>query len=311
MVAVVAVVGVACADPTARAVAPIDVPTPALDVSVGPAATLNIPYATRSAAQKLDVHLPTAGKKPYPVVIWVHGGAWFSGDKTLARSSPPLGLLAQGIAVVSVNYRLSGEAKWPAQIHDVKAAVRWVRARAATYGFDPNRIGAWGPSAGGHLVAMLGTSDGVASLTDRSLGNPTMSERVKAVVDFYGPVYFLSMDSQLALNGCPLFGGTGHSSPTSPDSKLLGASIVKVPNLVQAASPRTYANAGDAKFLIMHGKLDCSVPYQQGQLLANRLNAAMPGSATIQILPTATHGGPAWTTTSTLKTVFTFFKTTL
>lgn len=309
---VAAVVGLAaCSDQTATGVAVPEVSAPLLDVSSGILATTNVPYASRSASQKLDIHVPTTGAKPYPVVLWIHGGGWSSGDKTLNAKNPLLGLLGQGIAIVSVNYRLSGEAKWPAQIQDVKAALRWVRANAAAYQLDPNRIGAWGLSAGGHLAAMLGTTDGVAALTDLSLGNPTMSEKVKAVTDWFGPVAFLAMDAQLALDGCPLFGGSGHNAPTSPESKLLGAPIVTVPSRVQSANPRMYVTAGDAKFLIMHGTADCTVPYQQSQGLAQRMNAVVPGSATIQILTGATHGGSPWTTSVALNPVFAFFKSTL
>ncbi|MBL8958731.1 MAG: alpha/beta hydrolase [Gemmatimonadetes bacterium] len=301
----------ACSDQTATGVATERIEAPLLDVTPGILAVTNVPYATRSASQKLDIHLPTTGAKPYPVVLWIHGGGWSSGDKQLSPTNAVLTLLTKGIAVVSINYRLSGEAKWPAQMHDVKAALRWVRANAAAYNLDANRVGAWGLSAGGHLAAMLGTTDGIASLTDLSLGNPTMSEKVKAVADWFGPVAFLSMDAQLALNGCPLFGGTGHSSAQSPESKLVGAPIPTVPNIVQSANPRAYVTAGDAKFLIMHGTKDCTVPYQQSQAMAARLNAVMPGSAALQLLQGEAHGGPGWTSAPTVGVVTTFFKNTL
>jgi acetyl esterase/lipase len=284
--------------------------TPSLEVT--PSALTNLPYATRSAAQKLDIYLPTSGVKPYPVVVWVHGGGWSTGDKTLGLNHPSRQLLSQGIAVVSINYRLSGEARFPAQIHDVKAALRWVRARASTYGFNPNRIGTWGLSAGGHLAALLGTSTGVATLTDLSLGNPTMSEQVKTVVVWAGPMNFLSMDGQLALNGCPLFNGTGHNAANSPESLLLGAPITTIPTLVSAASPRAYVTLGDPKFLVQHGKLDCTVPYQQADGLVNRIRNVL-GSAQVQydLFPTGKHGGPEFTGSTNVTRVVNYIKATL
>lgn len=301
----------ACSDQAVTGVAHRDVSAPLLDVAPGILATTNISYASRSPSQKLDIHLPTTGKKPYPVVIWVHGGGWQSGSRYLAPGSPTLALLAQGIAVVSVGYRLSGEALWPAQIHDVKAGLRWVRANAASYGLDKNRIGAWGGSAGGHLVAMLGTSNGVAAMTDLTLGNPSMAENVKAVTDWFGPIAFLSMDAQLLASGCPLYGGIGHASRFSPASLLLGAAIPQVPARVQSANPSQYATVDDARFLIMHGTADCAVPYQQSQGLAGRLNAVRPGSATLQLVPGATHGPINFSTPATISQVTSFFRSTL
>ena len=131
------------------------------------------------------------------------------------------------------------------------------------------------------------------------------------MADWFGPVAFMAMDAQLTLNGCPLFGGTGHTSAQSPESRLLGAPILTVPSLVKSANPRTYVTPGDAKFLVMHGTKDCTVPYQQSQAMANRLNAVMPGSATLLLLTGAAHGGAAWTSASTVDIVSTFFRNNL
>jgi len=283
---------------------------PSLEVVAG--ALTNLSYATRSPTQKLDIHLPTSGVKPYPVVVWLHAGGWWTGDKTLGLSHPARQLLSQGIAVVSVNYRLSGEARFPAQIHDVKAAVRWVRARASTYGFNPNRIGAWGLSAGGHLAALLGTSTGIAALTDLTMGNATMSEQVKTVVVWAGPMNFLNLDAQLALNGCPLYNGTGHDAPSSPESLLMGAQITTIPTAVSAASPRAYVTLGDPKFLVQHGKLDCTIPYQQADGLVNRIRNVI-GTAQVQydLFPTGKHGGLEFTNTTNVTRVVNYVKATI
>ncbi|MEX2261351.1 MAG: alpha/beta hydrolase [Bryobacteraceae bacterium] len=128
-----------------------------------------------------------------PVVVWVHGGGWRAGSKDKPRC---LSLVREGYAIVAINYRLSGEATFPSQIYDVKAAIRWVRANAKQYGFDPERIAVFGASAGGHLAALAGTSGGVKEL-EGSLGNAEESSRVQAVVDWFGPTDFLQMGKHL------------------------------------------------------------------------------------------------------------------
>lgn len=169
----------------------------------GKTENLNISYASKSAAQKLDLFLPSTGKSSYPVVVWVHGGGWKEGDKSQFKSTSRYkDLIANDYAVVSVNYRLSGEAKFPAQIQDTKAAIRWIRANAAAYNLNPDKIGIWGSSAGGHLSALAGTSAGELGLEDLSLGNGSFSSKVQAVIDWYGPVDFLKMDSMALANGC-------------------------------------------------------------------------------------------------------------
>ena len=129
--------------------------------------TRDIAYAgTDNARQKLDIYLPTKPNhdKPLPVVVWIHGGAWRGGDKASGFGQLRKFVASGDYAGISVGYRLTGEASWPAQIHDCKAAIRWIRGNAKQYNLDPDRIGVWGSSAGGHLVAMLGTAGDVESL---------------------------------------------------------------------------------------------------------------------------------------------------
>ncbi len=151
----------------------------------------DIPYAgTKNPRQTLDLLLPktvTGSGKPLPVIVYIHGGAFRSGNKAMGYG--PLGaLVASGeYAGATINYRLSGEAIWPAQIHDTKAAIRWVRANAAKYGLDPNRIAVMGSSAGGHLAAMVGTSGGVAELEGQLGSHTGTSSGVRCVVDLFGP----------------------------------------------------------------------------------------------------------------------------
>lgn len=269
----------------------------------------DLTYATRSSKQKLDLYLPSTGSGPFPVVLWIHGGGWQTGDKALASTAAQLSIVNSGYALASINYRLSGEAKYPAQIQDVKAALRWLRANATRFKLDPNRVGAWGASAGGHLAALLGSSAGVTALTDLTLGNATQSESIKAVVDFFGPVAFLSMDTQLANQGCKLYAGVGYAAASSPPSKLVGAPINTVPVKVAQADPRSYTGAGDAAYLIQHGTSDCIVPYAQSRVLYNNVASRVGSSkVSIQLMTGYNHGDSRFYSTTNIATVVKFLK---
>jgi acetyl esterase/lipase len=278
-------------DATMSVTASLDASLDASNAVVTAGATyVNLPYATRYPIQKLDLYMPMTGVPPYPVVIWIHGGGWRTGDKGLASGAAQLQLLKLGIALASVNYRLSTQAKFPAQIHDLKAVVRWLRANATKYKLNGARIGAWGSSAGGHLAALLGTSAGVPALTDLSLGNAGQPDNINAVVDFSGPINFLTLDTQLKKLGCPPYAGTGHNAPTSPPSQLVGAAIQTVPTKVAAANPETYVTPNDPFFLIQHGAADCLVPYGQSTNLRSRLIATLgAGKVTFQLIAGAGH----------------------
>lgn len=205
--------------------------------------------------------------QPLPVVVFVHGGAWRGGSRDVGI--PALApLVASGdYAGVSVGYRLSQEAIWPAQIHDCKAAIRWVRAQAKKYGFDPNKIGVWGGSAGGHLVSLLGTSGDVKELEGEN-GSPGFSSRVQCVVDFCGPSDFLEF-AKFKRTALP-----PTASPDSPESMLLGGPVLERQEAARQASPVTYASADDPPFLIVHGTDDPLVPYSQAELLYAALKKA-------------------------------------
>jgi acetyl esterase/lipase len=260
----------------------------------------DVAYAAASAAQKLDIYLP-AGNGPFPVIINIHGGGFMVGDK----ANPALGdeLLAAGYAVVSVNYRLAAEAKYPAQIQDIKAAVRFLRANAAKYKLDVARFAAFGQSAGGNLAATLGTSCGVAALEGAELGNADQSSCVQAVVDWFGPTDFLQMDKQFTGTACPV----NHDAANSPESQVIGAAIQTVPDKAKAANPITYVSAKAPAFLIQHGTADCNVPPQQGKLLADALTPLIGADkVTYTLLPGAGHGGAQFSDAANLKVVTDF-----
>jgi len=230
----------------------------------------------------LDLYLPPKGPAQLPVIVWVHGGGWRSGSKGSAGRARPM--LNRGYAVVDVGYRLSGEAIFPAQLEDCKAAVRWVRANAAKYSLDPDRIGAWGSSAGGHLVAFLGTAGDVREFDTKA--NSEYSSRVQAVCDWFGPTDFLQMDKH-SLEGSRLI----HDAPDSPESLLVGGPIQNEPYraIARKASPITYVTKDDPPFLIMHGDKDMSVPLHQSELLYDALKK-VGVEATLHVVKGAGHG---------------------
>lgn len=215
--------------------------------------------------QKLDLYLPKDGTN-LPLIIWIHGGAFRMGSKNMGV---PLAYLSDGYAIASLSYRLSQHAIFPAQIEDCKAAVRWLRANAKKFNLDPNRFGARGPSAGGHLAAMLGTTGDVKEFDVGE--NLAFSSRVQAVADYFGPTDFLQMDDHRLPNG------QVHNAPDSPESQLIGGPIQENKEKVRRANPAAYVTKDDPPFLIVHGDSDPLVPHHQSELLAAALeNAGVP-----------------------------------
>jgi len=192
-----------------------------------------------------------------PVVIYIHGGGWMGGNRKGERNTF---LAENGFFTISIDYRFSQQAPYPAQIEDVKAAVRWVRANAEHYQLDPEHIGVWGHSAGGHLAALLGTSANVPELEGKS--SPQLfSSSVQAVIDLSGPTDLSQM-------------GGWHDLPDSPEARLLGAPVQESPDLVRFANPITYIHADVPPFLIFHGTQDTTVPVNQSELLYEALKDA-------------------------------------
>ena len=227
----------------------------------------------------LDLYLPESHARPWPVILYIHGGAWREGSKAHPRA---LRFVSEGYAVASVGYRLSQEAIFPAQIHDCKAAVRWLRANADAYGLDTDRIAAWGESAGAHLASLLGASAGVADL-EGELGCQEQSSAVTAVCSWFGPSDFLRM------NDGP--GEMDHDAADSPESQLVGAPIQVRPDLVARANPITYVTSGAPPFLLMHGTGDRVVIPSQSELLHEALTRAGVRS-TLILLGGLGHGFP-------------------
>ncbi len=226
----------------------------------------NIEYVTDGhERQKLDIYLPEdiGRNKALPVIVWVHGGAWTGGSKDWC---PALRLAKSGYVVAGINYRLSQHAPFPAQIHDCKATIRWLRANAKKYHIDPKRVGVWGASAGGHLVALLGTTAGNEELEGTVGGNLKQSSRVQAVCNFFGPTdmfaYYKDKDNR------------HYDFTTTVIDRLLGGPIVEKTELAKSADPVNHVTADDSPFLIMHGDKDDLVPMKQSEILDEALKKA-------------------------------------
>ncbi|WP_327040741.1 alpha/beta hydrolase [Micromonospora ureilytica] len=211
----------------------------------------------------LDLVVPAEAPAPVPVLVWIHGGAWLFGSPKhpadwLMEADPFTAAIRAGFAVASAQYRLSGEAHFPAQLDDVKAAVRWLHRRGDGVGVDPERIGVWGESAGGHLASLV-------ALT----GNDRDDSRVRAAVCWYAPSNLLTMQSQAHPSGT-----IDHDSANSPESLLLGGTLPEHPELGRAASPITYVTDQAPPMLLIHGDQDLVVPVGQSEELAAALTAA-------------------------------------
>ncbi|WP_207670910.1 alpha/beta hydrolase [Caloramator sp. E03] len=265
---------------------------------------LDIPYANNSNAQKLDIYLPDEGEGQFPVIVAIHGGAFAIGDKKDIQLNPQLNALKRGYAVVSVNYRLSGEALFPAGIMDLKAAIRWIKANADKYGFNPNKIAAWGGSAGGYYSVMLGATPMIKEFEDLTMGNSEYSCEIQAVVDWFGPTNFLKMDEQLAQAG---LGPTDHNDEDSPESRLLGGKITEIPERVEYANPINYITKNMPPIFIQHGDKDHIVPFGQSILLVEKLKEVV-GSERFyfETLNGADHADPAFENPENIEKVLNF-----
>ena len=232
----------------------------------------------------LDLYLPPApAQKAAPVIVFLHGGGWSGGTRTTGPDFKRY-FARDGFAMASIEYRLTPAITFPANVEDVRTAVRWLKANAAAQSIDPTRICLWGTSAGGHLAAVAalaprGTFDGTDHLE--------FTSSVRCVLDAYGPTRFDVMDEQTEQEGATLqtaavTGGRGatgtpamrHNVETSPESRLVGGAVSTLPDRVRAASPITYVHGDAPPFLIMHGLADNSVPHGQSVLLYEALKAA-------------------------------------
>ena len=221
---------------------------------------------------RLDIYLPKDGKKTHPLVVVIYGSAWFSNNfKNAAYMSLGKPLTDAGYAVATINHRASGEAKYPAQINDVKGAIRFLRANADKYCLDTSFLGITGFSSGGHLSAMAGVTNGMKTRTagDISIdiegnigGNLEQSSAVDAVVDWFGPVDMAHMENCETVKGAD-----------SPEAMLMGIAPADSPEMVELISPITYVSENTVPMLVIHGNSDSVVPYCQGVNFSEELKS--------------------------------------
>ena len=286
----------AVAIPASPLPAPHDAPLPPVRPAAGRTRVLaGVPYAALPGFRplELDLWLPPESPEPALAVLFLHGGGWRMGSRHLAGPAfagahPTVfeQVAAGGIAVASADYRLSGEAQWPAQLHDAKAAVRWLRARAGELGIDGDRIAAWGESAGGHLAELLGlTADDPA--LEGGLGVTGPPSRVSAVVAWYAPSDLRAMATDT---------GADPMDPDTREARLLGAPPAAVPDTAAQASPVTHVSPGAPPFLLLHGAADRLVPCVQSERFHYALQAAGV-AAELTVYPGADHmwAGPPGT----------------
>lgn len=236
--------------------------------------------------QKLDLYVPENRGALMPLIVWIHGGGWMGGSK---NHCPPLPWTGKGYVVASVDYRLCQDAKFPAQIEDCKAAIRWLRIHAKEYRIDPDRMAAWGDSAGGHLASLLGTA---GDISDWEEGLPAVSSRVQAVIDWYGRADLTRVS-------------TDPTRANSPSALLLGGCGKGVTELAKKASPILHVSKDDPPFLIMHGTVDSVVPLRQSQAFAGALKEAGVETRLV-ILSGASHGGEEFLSSEQVKIIDAF-----
>lgn len=248
-------------------------------------------YAHKTPWEKLDLYLPDAGEGPFPVLLDVHGGGWFYGSRSSQRMDPVLLGLQKGYAVASVDYTLSGQGgQFPLPVQELRAAVRFLRANAQTYGLDGGRIAAWGLSAGAHLSLMAFLCEDRPDLDDPALAGDGPAG-VSAIVALYGPVDLAQ---------------SGGWSPQSPESLFLGAAAAAEPQKVAAADPCGCVRPGSPPCFLQYGDADELVGLQNGRLLWAALQRARTGRDYFEVLPGAKHADKLFRTPQNNEKIYAF-----
>lgn len=284
---------------------PADFKPPMADISWVKRKYLDVIYAEESPNQRLDIYLPEEGDGPFSVMFHIHGGGFAIGDKRDDHMDTYLKFLKKGIAVGSIEYRLSGEAIFPAAVLDCRAAIRFVREHAGEYQLDPSHIGVIGGSAGGNLSAILGMNIPNGAFPGEEGRVFTGDCHVNVAVDQFGPTSFHVMDAQAKENGVSF---ADHNEQTSAESSYMGGAL---PDLEEAyvaqASPITYINPSMAPLLVQHGRLDRLVPYQQSEMFVNAISEKNPGAVVeFTPLPTADHEDWQFGTDENLELIWQF-----
>ncbi len=281
-----------------------DFALPTLDVSGVKRKFLDLNYAgTNDPQQSLDLYLPDEGDGPFPLMIFIHGGAFVGGEKRDFQAAYFMNGIRRGYAVASLNHRYSSESKYPESVYDVKAAVRFLRANAVKFCLDPDRFAASGASAGAYYATMLGCTAGVPAFEDLSMGNPDVSSAVQAVIGMFG-VYDLLWCSKFS-DAAPQM-PSGHKMPNFAD-KFVGVNCREHPELVSLTWPGSYVTKDCPPTLIQGGTADEIVPYEASPELVDKINAVCgDGRAILQALEGRTHGHPDYATPENEEKLFAF-----
>jgi acetyl esterase/lipase len=258
----------------------------------------DLTYATVDGKDlKLDLYLPSGVVAP-PLFVWVHGGAWRSGTK----AQVPAGFVDAGIATASLDFRQSTEARFPAQVHDIKAAIRFLRARASSFGYRADRIAIGGSSSGGHLAALVGVTNGDPELEGTVGADAGASSAVQAIVDYYGASNLTTILAQ----STPF--GLNMRRPAL--ELLLGALPDQADRLARLASPVFHVDRGDPPLLLFHGDQDPQMPINQ----AHELDGAyrkLGLDVHFEVVHGAAHGGDAFFSRENLNRAVTFLRRAL
>ena len=239
-----------------------------LDVSGIKRKFLDVPYADQSPNQRLDLYLPAEGDGPFPVIVFVHGGAFILGDKRDNQFLQAIDGVQRGYAVASVEYRLAFEAKYPAALFDVKAAIRFLRAGAATYSLDGSRVALCGDSAGAHYAVMAAATQGNPAFEDLTMGHAAYSSAVRAVASRFGPFDF-DVESRMARENPP------KADPYFPDIEhhLLGVHSEDIPGLIRFTNPLNFITRSFPPIFLEHGSDDMIVPAVHSRMMAEKVRA--------------------------------------
>ena len=254
-------------------------------------------------AHKLDIYLPKTSEKKYKAIIAIYGSAWFSNNmKGITYFSLGKPLIEAGFAVICINHRSSGDAKFPAQINDVKGAIRFIRANAKKFHIDDSFIGITGFSSGGHLSSLAGVTNNLKRKSNVDIegnigGNLKFSSSVDAVVDWFGPVDMNTMHDCTTMN-----------DEKSPEAALIGGAPKDNPEMINIISPHTYVKDTEKlpKFLVIHGDADNVVPYCQSKFFSQELSKKGALEEFITV-PNGQHG-PITFNDDTYKKMIDFFK---
>ena len=270
---------------------------------------LDVQYGTLPE-QKVDVYLPDEGEGPFPLIIYVHGGGWSMGNKREGALPCIIDAIKYGYAVISVDYRLAPGVKFPEFLFDVKTAVRWARANAKEYHFDPERFGMVGDSAGGHLTLMVGFTAGHPEYEGEQYGWEGVSSAVQAIIDMYGPsILDADRDAFLKESGVPAmnFGDPAPKEGSAPASGM-GAAFTSDLNMLRLISPIQYVHKDIPPTMIQQGEKDPIVPKQNSTILAEKIRKVCgPDRVDLRLYPERTHSDGAFMGTENCMEVLPFF----